>query len=76
MTTVIVIFVWANEIDEHACATYSHNFDHTLVQGDIEKIVKPEREESADKRNEYIEKQELINPNRPILYRKYRFTTR
>lgn len=52
--------VWANEIDEHACATYSHNFDHTLVQGDIEKIVKPEREENADKRNEYIEKQELI----------------
>ena len=27
--------LWANEIDEYACATYKNNFKHTLLQGDI-----------------------------------------
>lgn len=51
---------WANEIDEYACCTYAYNFDHMLIQGDIEKIVKPEREEDQDLRQEYQMKQEQI----------------
>lgn len=51
---------WANEIDEHACCTYAYNFSHLLIPGDIEKIVKPEREEELNTRNEYLEKQKMI----------------
>lgn len=59
---------WANEIDEHACNTYAHNFNHLLIPGDIEKIVKPEREEDLNIQNEYIEKQKMIlNYNIDIL---------
>lgn len=56
--------LWANEIDEYACATYSRNFDHLLLQGDIEKIVKPEREKDPERRMEYVKmlKQILENP--------------
>lgn len=35
--------LWANEIDEFACETYRTNFGHTLLQGDIEKIIHPTR---------------------------------
>lgn len=34
---------WANEIDEFACETYRTNYTHTLLQGDIEKIIHPTR---------------------------------
>ncbi len=34
--------VFANEMDEAACKTYAANFDHSLIQGDIEKILDPE----------------------------------
>lgn len=37
--------VWANEVDEHACETYRTNFKHTLLEGDITLITKPERVE-------------------------------
>lgn len=37
---------WANEIDEYACETYKTNFDHLLLQGDIEKIIHPTRIDS------------------------------
>jgi len=30
---------WANEIDEYACETYRLNFNHTLLEGDINKIL-------------------------------------
>lgn len=33
--------VWANEIDEYACETYRTNFDHTLLEGDLNLILKP-----------------------------------
>lgn len=52
--------IWANEIDEYACATYAYNFDHMLIPGDIEKIVKPEREEDEDLYKSYLLKQEQI----------------
>lgn len=34
--------VWANEIDEFASETYRTNFKHTLLEGDIKKILHPE----------------------------------
>jgi DNA (cytosine-5)-methyltransferase 1 len=34
--------VWANEIDEFACTTYRNNFKHTLLEGDIKKVLHPE----------------------------------
>ena len=33
--------VWANEIDDYACETYKTNFNHTLLKGDIRKILCP-----------------------------------
>ena len=30
--------VWANEIDEKACVTYSTNFDHLLINEDMKKV--------------------------------------
>ncbi len=51
---------WANEIDSYACSTYAHNFKHMLIPGDIEKIVKPEREEDMKLRQEYQLKQKQI----------------
>lgn len=33
--------VWANEIDEYACETYRTNFDHLLLEGDINFILNP-----------------------------------
>lgn len=33
---------WGNEIDEYACETYRTNFNHTLFEGDLRKILLPE----------------------------------
>ena len=33
---------WANEIDKFACITYRNNFNHSLLEGDINKVLKPE----------------------------------
>ncbi|NFS28127.1 DNA (cytosine-5-)-methyltransferase [Clostridium botulinum] len=35
--------VWANEMDEYACETYKNNFEHKLIQGDINKVLNPEK---------------------------------
>lgn len=32
---------WANEIDEYACETYRTNFNHTLIEGDINLVLNP-----------------------------------
>lgn len=32
---------FANEMDREACKTYSTNFNHNLIEGDIEKILDP-----------------------------------
>jgi DNA (cytosine-5)-methyltransferase 1 len=50
--------VWANEIDEFAAVTYRLNFGHELIEGDIEKIVRPDRCESEDERKLYLERKE------------------
>ena len=59
--------VWANEIDEHACVTYKTNFEHTLIQGDINKVLhpsscindSPEEYEYYSKMNEQILKDRI-----------------
>ncbi len=33
--------MWANEFDAYACETYRKNFSHTLLEGDITKILHP-----------------------------------
>jgi DNA (cytosine-5)-methyltransferase 1 len=33
--------VWANEQDEYAAETYRTNFNHELIEGDIEKVIDP-----------------------------------
>ena len=45
--------VWANEMDEYACATYRNNFEHKLIQGDINKVLNPENIEEELKK--YLE---------------------
>lgn len=46
---------WANEIDEYACETYRTNFNHLLLQGDIEKIIHPTRiDENVEKLRKQI----------------------
>ncbi|PKF63394.1 DNA (cytosine-5-)-methyltransferase [Psychromonas sp. psych-6C06] len=52
--------VWANELDQNAAKTYQHNFEHPLIEGDIEKIVKPERAETDELREQYEKKKASI----------------
>ena len=47
---------WANEMDEYACETYRKNFGHTLIQGDINKVLDPE--DVKAELEEYISKLE------------------
>ncbi len=30
--------LWANEIDKSACLTYRLNFQHSLIEGDVQKF--------------------------------------
>ncbi|MDE5414233.1 DNA (cytosine-5-)-methyltransferase [Alkalihalobacterium chitinilyticum] len=52
--------VWANEIDEYAVETYKTNFNHAMIDGDIEKILQPDREEDEEKREVYYQKREQL----------------
>lgn len=36
------VISWANEIDKFACETYRTNFDHPLLEGDINMVLHPE----------------------------------
>lgn len=40
--TAKIKVVWANEIDHPATVTYCENFDHPVIEGDIEKVLSPE----------------------------------
>ena len=42
---------WANEIDEYACQTYRTNFNHTLLEGDINLIINPSAAPENGKHN-------------------------
>lgn len=52
---------WANEFDEYACHTYRNNFDHLLLQGDINLILNPELEQADNRREEFVRLNEQIN---------------
>ena len=54
--------LWANEIDEYACETYKTNFKHTLLEGDIKKILHPEfiNNKDGDEYKKYIDLHEQI----------------
>lgn len=47
---------WANEIDEFACETYRTNFEHTLLEGDINLVLHPENSDNFEYYNELHEK--------------------
>ena len=52
--------LWANEIDEYACATYKNNFEHKLLQGDIKLVLHPEIATDSEERKYYEELHEVI----------------
>lgn len=52
--------LWANEMDDYAATTYRENFTHNLIQGDIERIVKPDRSQNEFEKKEYELKQSEI----------------
>lgn len=75
---------WANEIDEFACETYRNNFNHTLLEGDIETILDPSRIDkeiqkmkdnilSAEENKKQIlkSKLEILEQNRDFEFKKY-----
>ncbi len=51
--------VYANEIDQYACETYRTNFKHSLIEGDINKLLKPDLCDN-DQEKKYYEKQRHI----------------
>jgi DNA (cytosine-5)-methyltransferase 1 len=55
---------WANEIDEYAVETYRQNFDHPVIHGDLEKVVRPDRAENEEERDRYTQMQEAMLENR------------
>jgi DNA (cytosine-5)-methyltransferase 1 len=52
--------VWANEMDKYACETYRQNFSHRLIEGDINKVLRPEQAVGAEEREYYEKKNEQI----------------
>lgn len=52
--------LWANEIDEYACATYKNNFQHKLLQGDIKLVLHPELASNNEERKYYENLHEII----------------
>ncbi len=52
--------LWANEIDEYACATYKNNFSHKLLQGDIKLVLHPELASNNEEKKYYQNLHEII----------------
>ena len=40
--------VWSNEIDEHACVTYRTNFEHVMLDGDINFLLNPDESDNKE----------------------------
>lgn len=55
---------FANEMDEHACETYRTNFDHELIEGDINKLLKPEICETQTEKEYYESKRHILFDNK------------
>ncbi len=51
---------FANEIDEYACETYKTNFKHELIQGDINKLLKPDLCDDNSEKEYYTKEREKL----------------
>lgn len=51
---------FANEIDEYACETYRKNFKHPLIEGDINKLLKPEMCKDEKEKEYYESKRHIL----------------
>lgn len=54
--------IWANEIDEYACETYRTNYNHTLLEGDINLVLNPsdsDNEEYYEELHKIIKSQKI-----------------
>lgn len=56
--------VFSNEMDEYACETYRTNFNHTLIQGDINKLLKPELCDTDEEKQYYESKRHYLFDNK------------
>lgn len=55
---------FANEIDEYACETYKKNFNHPLIKGDINKLLKPETCDSEEEKKYYESQRHILFDNK------------
>lgn len=55
---------FANEIDEYACETYRTNFNHPLIQGDINKLLKPEISNNKEEKEYYESQRHILFDNK------------
>lgn len=55
---------FANEIDEYACETYRTNFNHPLIQGDINKLLKPETCDTKEEQEYYESQRHILFDNK------------
>jgi len=56
--------VFSNEIDEYACETYKTNFDHSLIKGDINKLLKPELCDTEEEKEYYESQRHILFDNK------------
>lgn len=56
--------IFANEMDEYACETYRTNFNHSLIEGDINKLLKPELCETEKEKEYYESKRHILFDNK------------
>lgn len=56
--------IFANEIDEYACETYRTNFKHSLIEGDINKLLKPEICENDEEKKYYESQRHILFDNK------------
>ncbi len=56
--------VFSNEIDEYACETYKLNFNHSLIKGDINKLLKPELCDTEEEKEYYESQRHILFDNK------------
>ena len=56
--------VFSNEIDEYACETYRTNFNHTLIQGDINKLLDPKLCDTEEEKAYYESQRHYLFDNK------------
>lgn len=56
--------IFANEMDEYACETYKTNFEHSLIKGDINKLLKPETCDTKEEQEYYESQRHILFDNK------------